>query len=508
MSTPFQPIEIPSGVMTRPTKAMRSSNWAEVNLVRWTEGQLSPVGGQAQFPYSFASTCRKIHGWYDLAGTYHIAYLCEKNVYVDTGGTLTEITPSGGMQGPTFGVGGYGDLTYNLSTYGTARAQSTIAPITQMPDAYSVDNFGAILLVMTSADGRFLSWDPAAVAGTLLTAVTGAPQGRLFVVTNERFVVVFGLVLAGVGNAFRFGWCDQEDYTDWNFADVANQAGFYDIQPSSPFITAIAGRYGVLFFTAKQAFILYYSGLPYVYSYTQIGDNCTPWSPNSLISTAAQTAWISEQGLWTFDGTNITPVPCPVMPWVLKTLDLGMVREYSFAVHVSNFNEVWWFFPETGNNYNTKCIIFNYKEGWWSQGQMQRSAGITSSYTAYVIMAKGAVAFQHELGNYYSADAMLPFAETFNLNLTSGSRFVTVKQILPDLGGAADSPIHSLFYRNSRSQGAPELQTPLIATRPDGYIDCRTTGRDIRLRLQAQGPSVPFFTVGQYQIDSTVRGDR
>ena len=48
MSTPFQPIEIPPGVVAKPTKKMRSSNWAEVNMVRWREGLLMPMGGQSQ----------------------------------------------------------------------------------------------------------------------------------------------------------------------------------------------------------------------------------------------------------------------------------------------------------------------------------------------------------------------------------------------------------------------------------------------------------------------------
>ena len=35
--------------------------------------------------YQFASRCKKIHGFFDLTGQYHIAYLCETNLYVDTG---------------------------------------------------------------------------------------------------------------------------------------------------------------------------------------------------------------------------------------------------------------------------------------------------------------------------------------------------------------------------------------------------------------------------------------
>ena len=85
--------------------------------MRWREGQLTPMGGQAQLSnlvggveqYVFASRCKAIHGWFGLDGEYHIAYLCETNLYVDTGGTLTDITPTDGMAAPAGLVGGYGD---------------------------------------------------------------------------------------------------------------------------------------------------------------------------------------------------------------------------------------------------------------------------------------------------------------------------------------------------------------------------------------------------------------
>ena len=102
MSTPFKPIEIPPGVVSTATKKQRSSNWSEVNLIRWREGQLMPMGGQAQLSnvvggvekYKFASRCKRIHGWFGLDGAYRIAYLCEAHLYVDVGGVLTDISPT------------------------------------------------------------------------------------------------------------------------------------------------------------------------------------------------------------------------------------------------------------------------------------------------------------------------------------------------------------------------------------------------------------------------------
>ena len=49
------------------------------------------------------------------------------------------------------------------------------------------------------------------------------------------------------GSFRRFAWCEQEDFTNWSYGDLTTQAGFIDIEPASPIITAIATRTGTLF---------------------------------------------------------------------------------------------------------------------------------------------------------------------------------------------------------------------------------------------------------------------
>jgi hypothetical protein len=551
MSTQFRPIEIPPGVVAKPTKQMNSTNWAEVNLCRWVEGQLSPVGGQAQYTnvvdgietYQFASRCKKIHGWFGLDQVYRIAYLCEANLYVDEGGTLIDISPGSAatdvnygdgdysiglysgsttqpIQPPVIGAGGYSDDLYGASTYGTPRAEGTAVLLDRVPDAFSLDNFGSILYAMTSPDGRLLMWDPA--VGGEAVAQPGAPMGRCFVVTNERFIQIFGMTDDGTvdgGGPRRFGWCDQENPGSWNFSDVTSQAGFLDIEPASPIICALTTRSGVLFWTAKKAYVSQFLGIPYVYNYVELASNCTPWSPQSMATTASLTLWMSQQGLFSFDGTSIAPVACLVRPWIDDDIDLLNVREQSFLTHVGNFSEVWWFFPQNGQPYNTRVAIYSYKEGWFSQGQMSRSAGITASYTAHTIMADGLVAYEHEASNTYPPNVPLPWAETFDLNLTSGSRLITVKQMLPDIEGDVANLLYSLFYKNSRSVMADPMSgqpvpvqekqtTPRRVNTSNGYVDLRTTGRDIRLRIALAGPLVNAVTVGQHLIDAVPRGDR
>ena len=611
MSTAFKPIEIPPGVMAMPTKKMRSSNWSEVNFVRWREQQMMPMGGQAQFTnvvggvekYVFASRCKKIHGFYGLDGQYYIAYLCETNLYVDIGGTIYDITPPDGIAAPAGLVGGYGDDLYNIDDYGTERSIPGSVAITKVPDAYSLDNFGTVLFAMTSADSRLLMWDPGAgdpssnialaatadfdtttdaitmvanpgtvvsgmgvynaagqFIGVVLTydstdlvladnaAQAGAsgdllsftniameqpanpgrgpvPHGRCFCVTQERFIQIFGATEDGTeggGSARRFSWCDQENPGAWDYSNVTSQAGFLDIEPASPIICATASRTGTIIWTGKKCYVSQFLGIPYVYNYVELSDSCTPWSPQSVATTAALVLWMTEQGVCAFDGTSVMPIACKVRPWIDDDIDPIAVRELSFAMHLGEFNEWWWFFPTLNSPFNTRAAVYNYKEGWWTECRLSRSAGITSSYTAHPIMADDTVAFQHEVGNVYANANMpvvLPFAETFDLTLSTGARLTTVKQLLPDVEAVdATDPTaianiianlrYSLFYRNSRSLGAPELQSPLVPVRPDGYVDFRQTGRDVRLRIDVASPVVEGFTLGQHLIDAVPRGDR
>jgi hypothetical protein len=216
-------------------------------------------------------------------------------------------------------MGLYGKGLYGVHPRPGASSQ---AALWVLPPVYSIDNFGALLLVMASSDGRLLWWDPAAPAGTLLTQVTNAPPARCFVVTPARFVMLFGALTAdGQGSARRFCWSDQGDPTNWNFSSVVSQAGFLDVEPASPIITAHEGRSGwVIFFTAKKAYAVRYLGLPYVYDYEPLADDCCPRSPQSIATTSSSIMWQSEQG---FDQSR--PVSDPLV-------DTGRHRRDAIAV--------------------------------------------------------------------------------------------------------------------------------------------------------------------------------
>ena len=161
------------------------------------------------------------------------------------------------------------------------------------------------------------------------------PNGRCFVVTPERFVMIFGSINDGTaggssgGSMRRFARCDQENPGAWDYSNVTSQAGFLDIEPSaSPIICALSTRVGVIFWTGKKAYVSRFLGMPYIYNSTELADGTTPWSPQSMTTTSALTLWFSEQGVFFLRRhLDFVPVVCPVRPWIDDDIDPIAVRE-------------------------------------------------------------------------------------------------------------------------------------------------------------------------------------
>lgn len=500
------PIELPPGVVAAPTKSSNSANWVETQLMRWNSGKMEPVGGWGTLSYTipFASRVRYIHEWFANDGSKLIAYLCEGHCYVDIAGVLSDISPTVPFVLPYTGdvvAGGYGDDVYELGTYGTPRPN--VIRTKAVTPCYKLGNWGQQLLAMTSPDGRLLMWDPATPL-VKLTAVTNAPTAnRTFQVTPERFVMLFGK-----GGDFRsFGWCDQENITNWDFASLSSKAGEYDVEPSSPILDCIQTRDGVLFHTASKTFMARFVGLPYIYSYEEIADTTTPISAQAITPTAVGAIWYTENGFWQYNGSSVVPIECPIINLIDDDVDWTYVRYEAAAVHVADFSEFWLFYPAAGSRYNDRYIIYNYREGWWANGVLTRSCGFSSSYTTYPIMSDGTTVYLHESANFYPGVTDLPFAETHVMNIASGSGMMTMRQLLPDIEGVVDDIRFNFYYKDDRSRGV-ERVSPLKEIRDNGFVDIFKTGRDFRMRVQSINPETRPWTMGQTLADAVPRGER
>jgi len=501
------PLELPPGAYYGPTEATYSTRWRELHLMRWKSDALTPLDSWTEVDFEFASRCKRVHQWVDNIGIKYIAYLCEEHLYIDVGGTIIDATPVDGIVGPYseegggVAVSGYGLDNYGEGDYGTPREPRIILrPITP---AFTLDTWGEQLLIMTSPDGRLLKWDPQ-TPGNPAVAVPNAPVGnRFFIVTPERFVVLFGYG----GNTRKWGWCDQENNESW--ADsVTSQAGSYEIAPAAPLLTGVQTRSGMLFFTPKKTYISRSIGLPYVYNYDEVGGAAVPISPSSIVDAVIGAIWVSESGFWIFDGSSVIPLECPIWNWIREHINEEYSRYEATCVHVSPMSEVWWFFPSMGGRYNDRYVIYNYRDKWWSMGKLARSAGSSASYDNFPIMADGTKAYRHGVpatSGYPGIDEM-PWAETYTLNGDDGANISIIREMLVDVQGDYADVQFSFLVTDNRTGDVP-YQTPKKKAKPNGFVEVRQSGRDFRLRIES-GDATSVWTVGRHMIDIKLRGKR
>lgn len=499
-----KPLKMPVGIVKNSTPAGTAKSWSDASLVRWVDGALRPWGGWDKIDIdNFASIPRSCHTWTDNSGVIRTAVLCDNHLYVIDGGSLFDITPADGIIGPNSDVnqGGFGDGPYNYDTYGTERPERIT--MRYLGPAFSLNNWGEHLIAMVSTDGRLLHWIPN-TAMLKAEAVPSAPiSNRMFVVTPERHVMLFCM-----GGDFRtFGWCSQEDISDWNMASTLNTAGYYEVEPAAQILCAISTPIGTAFWTATKMYWIVYQGTPYIYTYKPVGDNLTPVSYASAATYSDSLVWLSENGFWTFNGGIPTPMDCPVFDWYRENVNIDHARYKAWGMNLFSMPEVLFFFPMGDNTECNAYIQWNYKYGWWSIGMLSRTAGNGATYSNYPIMVNQEGAYYHEKGDYYNGADALPYISGY-INQGYGSVTSTIIDAIVDDGANPGDVGYTFSGALMRSKNSPVSSTHKLTARSDGLLEVRFTARDIKLKIETIREGVGAWTFGEMLVKIAGRWGR
>jgi hypothetical protein len=500
------PVEFPAGVTTLLSRNAKISNWRDANLVRWDDGvTLKPVGGWEEVVLigTFASRIRAMHRWTALNGIIWTAYVCEQHCYVESGGSLTDITPTGGIVAPTGDFAGYGELDYGEDNYGV-NVPGAVSTLQKFSLVWSANNWGQDLLVMWSYDGRLLRWSPATPA-TKLTVVTGAPvANRQFLITPERHCMLFS-----IGGQFGdLGWCSQEDLNDWNFASITNTAGEYTVDPLSPIVAAHLSSAGILVFTPAMTHVVDYVGLPYVYRIRPVGKVPIPMSAASVASIPEGIIWISVEGFWLWNGTSADIIPCPLWDSITARMDFGRTIREAALVNILNRGEIWWFWVDINLGLQTsRYVALDYRSKVWMPGYLSRTCGVTYANDRNPIMSDGYKVWKHDTGFVYPGALFMPYIESQTMSVAGGENWVTISKILPDVMGDRTALAFRISKNNDRSKYSAESYSPQRTVNGHGWVDIRETTRDVRLRIEMI-KNADWGTVGPIIFDMKPRGKK
>ena len=466
--------------------------------------------------------------------------------------------------GPTFQTAGYGwgTSTWNLSTWGTARATGAV---TLDPGFWSLDNFGEVL-VATIHNGKTFTWNAGASGARTISASTSTtnfattnnPTKSLMTVVSDRDRHLFHLgTETTIGDTstqdpmfIRFS--DQEDLNTYAPTST-NTAGTFRLDSGNEIRAAVNGKDYILILTDNAAYVAQFVGPPFTFSIRQVGVNCGCMGQNSVVYASGAVFWMGNAGgFFTFDGT-VKSLPCLVEDFVFtKDGDnLGINFEANKIIsagHNSLYTEVNWFYPKDGSDQIDRVVTYNYAERVWTTGSLARttyqdasvfSEPYATEYTATAtpnIEIQGitntfgsTTYYEHEVGtdqvNSSGTTSIDAFIRSGDFDITArrsalgqstgmadfrgdGEFFMSVKRFIPDYKVLTGNSKVTLFINDYPNNTASSSSLgPFTITSTTDKVDTRARGRlvSIKIACDAAGET---WRYGTLRLDAKPDGRR
>lgn len=387
---------------------------------------------------------------------------------------------------------GWGAGTWGSGAWGASTGTAAIALLR----IWSLDNFGENGLAVPT-DGALYEWVPPASFGNVATVIATAPSKSrgMFVSMPQEIVVCWGTDVSGTQDPLLIRWSDAGDDTDWT-ASATNQAGSYRLSQGSAIVGAYQGPISMLFWTDQDLWIGNYQALPYVFSFQTIAHNCGLIAQNAFASIDKIVYWMSLKGFFRFDGSNVTPIPCPVWDNVFGALDMDYQDKID-AGGDTPFGEVFWFFPSTdGDGEVDSYVKLNVRDGLWDYGPLTtllvRTAWIDQSgFGMPLSVDLDGFVMQQETG--YDADGgemTGATAQSGYADIADGQDFPFVDRIIPDIkwvGDDSDLSLTLTIYGKNYPSDTVSTYGPFTVTPSTQYITVRIRKRQLALKYDWNG---------------------
>ena len=402
---------------------------------------------------------------------------------------------------------------------------------------YSHDNFGEDLII-NPRDGGIFYWDKTnglstrAVelsATSTYSGETSVPTiaKQILVSDQDRHVIAFGCDGFGANSSATQGdgvqdpllirFSSQENPVQW-FPTATNTAGDLRLGGGSTFVQAVETKQQILVFTNKTLHAMKFIGPPFTFGLQELSKNITIMSPFSAIAIEDAVFWMGVDTFYVYSGGQTVQLPCTVKDKVF----LDFNTEEKDKVHVglnSEFGEIIWFYPKSGQTTVNAYVIFNYIEKVWYYGNLSRDAWLDRGIRSLPMATGSSLLYNHEVGFDDDGSAMTSFIESGSIDIGDGDKFLFLKQVIPDItfnGSTATNPDVSFTMKSRNNPGAnfnetTQVTTQRSATSPvEQYtekLNYRLRGRSFALRIDSTSLGTKY-KLGTPRVDIRQDGRR
>ena len=426
------------------------------------------------------------------------------------------------MQSTGWGAGLWGAGTWGSSTAITAANQLRL---------WSHDNFGEDLLINPRAGGIFYYDTSAGTLGTTrataLSDLAGAnlpPTKALQVLVSDidRHVICFGAdpisgsSRTGTLDPMLIAFSDQENVAEWEPLST-NTAGSFRLSAGSSIVGAIRARQETLVWTDTSLYSMTFIGQPFTFGINLVNEGVGLISPNAAINSPKGIFWMDKKGFYNYNG-QVQDVPCSVQNYVFS--DFNEAQSFqTFGFLNKEFDEVGWFYCSGSTTTIDRYIIYNYEEGVWSIGQLNRSAWIDEGIFNNPMATSSGYLYNHETGNDDDGSPMdNVFIESSDFALGNGDQFQSINRIIPDVkftgDGGTGQTINFVLKQRDFPGDSLVTETTNTCTSSTTKIDTRLRARQAVLRIESDDDnSVEVrlgvgFRVGATRMDLKPNGRR
>lgn len=234
--------------------------------------------------------------------------------------------------------------------------------------------------------------DSGTVAVTASYSGLQAPDRTLLINSSpiRDFFICFG---SKPYNPFDFGstfdpllirWSDQENPYEW-VPELTNQSGEQRITNGSMIMGAVSTRQEIVVLTDTAIYSMQYVGPPFVWNINLLDQDISVASQNSVIAVNNSVYWMGTDKFFIYNG-RVDTLPCTLRQHVFSTLNRSQISQVMCGINEA-FSEVWWFYPGLGSQVNSLYVAFNYQDGTWHYGSLNRTSFVQQTLRDFPMLS-------------------------------------------------------------------------------------------------------------------------
>jgi hypothetical protein len=350
---------------------------------------------------------------------------------------------------------GWGTDTWGRGTWGS----TSTSPILLPQQDWWMDNFDNDL-VANIREGTPYYWergiidDPSTALSVraISLAAYATSQGysandvpakvtQLLVSQQDKHLLAFGAVPYGSTAIADFDpllirWASQDSPGQWQPL-TTNSAGFLRISRGSRIVRALATRQEILVWSDSNLYTLQFLGTTDVFGLQEYADNISIASPRSVAVASNIVFWMGQDKFYAYTG-RVETLPCTLRNHVFMNINFDQSDQIVCGTN-EQWNEIWWFYPQIGYNYNNAYVVYNYLDKVWYYGTIERTAWLDTPLRHFPQAANtpsgsttGRV-YNHENGISDDGIAFTAYIQSNDFDLEDGEQFMLTRRIIPDI---------------------------------------------------------------------------